>query len=172
MSADDVKELLDEDVEDDELDESGDQLEVEDVHVDEDEELEALEVDDEDDEDEPDDESSGDEPDDDEDEDEDEEDEDDDEDEDEAVAASDDESDQASLEELLAQRAATKRAAVDGEDEGDIMALTSEASRRERLRATITPIRDRQEFVCARCHLVKNKAQLADRDRGLCRDCV
>lgn len=168
MSADDVKELLDEDVEDDELDESDDQLEVEDVDVDDNEELQALEVDD-DDEDEPDDESSDDEPDDDEEEEDEDEEE---EDEDEAVASSDDESDQASLEELLAQRAATRRAAVDGEDEGDIMALTSEASRRERLRATITPIRDRQEFVCARCHLVKNKAQLADPDRGLCRDCV
>jgi hypothetical protein len=28
------------------------------------------------------------------------------------------------------------------------------------------------EFVCARCHLRKDHAQLADPERGLCRDCV
>ncbi len=28
------------------------------------------------------------------------------------------------------------------------------------------------EFVCSSCFLVKNTTQLADPDKGLCRDCV
>ncbi|MGH2755878.1 MAG: DUF4193 family protein, partial [Actinomycetota bacterium] len=42
----------------------------------------------------------------------------------------------------------------------------------EPLPAKLKPVKDQQEFVCARCHLVKKKSQLADEKRGLCRDCV
>jgi Domain of unknown function (DUF4193) len=101
--------------------------------------------------------------------------EDDDDDEGEAEAPDEDEDDgTASLDELLAQRAARRAAADDTEDDDDIMAFGTE--RDERVRDTpegrVIPIKDRQEFVCSRCHLVKAKSQLADPQRGLCRDCV
>lgn len=75
---------------------------------------------------------------------------------------------------MLAQRAA-RRGPDDADDETeDIMALSSEAATpvREPLPSRVIPIRDREEFVCNRCHLVKKKVQLADADKGLCRDCV
>ncbi|MGH2729472.1 MAG: DUF4193 family protein [Actinomycetota bacterium] len=79
---------------------------------------------------------------------------------------------EASLEELLAQRA-SKRAQEDGEDETDIMALASERELPTTgpLPTKVIPM-DRREFVCKRCHLVKARSQLADAERGLCRDCV
>ncbi len=85
-----------------------------------------------------------------------------------------DESDEASLEELLSQRSATRRAGDDAEEEEDIMALASEreAPISEPLPTRVVPIKDRQEFVCNRCHLVKARSQLADEARMLCRDCV
>ena len=99
--------------------------------------------------------------------------------EDEAAVPSGDDSDdeETSLDELLAQRAAGKKgAAEESEDETeDIMALTSEPDvipNIDALTGKIIPIKDRKEFVCNRCHLVKLRSQLADADRGLCRDCV
>ena len=97
-----------------------------------------------------------------------------DEDEEPAVASSDDDDGDASLEELLDQRAA-RRAADDDDDETDIMSLTSEPDLPagvEPIPPRVIPIKDRQEFVCNRCHLVKARSQLADEKRGLCRDCV
>ena len=63
---------------------------------------------------------------------------------------------------------------LDGEDDDDIMALASEKepTSLEPLPTTVIPIKDRKEFVCNRCHLVKARVQLADEERGLCRDCV
>jgi hypothetical protein len=94
---------------------------------------------------------------------------------DEASPAADDEeeSDQASLDELLAQRRAAKRGS-DADDEADIMAFRPEptGSGNERIPVRIAPVRDQQEFVCKRCHLVKPRVQLADAARGLCRDCA
>jgi hypothetical protein len=83
-----------------------------------------------------------------------------------------DELEQASLEQLRDQRTARKRLELD-EDE-DLMALVSEAEEpvAEPLLPRVTPIKNRQEFVCARCHLVKPRVQLADSARGLCRDCA
>jgi hypothetical protein len=54
------------------------------------------------------------------------------------------------------------------------MSFASEAANPppERMRVRIPPVRDRQEFVCKSCHLVKPRVQLADTKRGLCRDCV
>ena len=79
-----------------------------------------------------------------------------------------------SLDELLAQRAAARRGGDESEDVDDIMALSSERTEKlsEASTARVIPIKDRQEFVCNRCHLVKAKSQLADPKRGLCRDCV
>lgn len=97
------------------------------------------------------------------------------------VTAATDEDDDAdedaatSLEELLAQRASARRAADDtDEDDDDLLALASEkdATVVEPLPIKVTPIKDRREFVCRRCHLVKARSQLADADRELCRDCV
>ena len=105
------------------------------------------------------------------------EDEDEDEDEDEEAQANaddEDESGSASLDELLAQRTAARRG-TDDSDEDDIMSLTEEddgADEAEALVTPILPIREQQEFVCNRCRLVKLKSQLADAQRGLCRDCV
>ncbi len=87
----------------------------------------------------------------------------------------DEEGDDASLEELLSQRASGRRAAGESdEDEDDIMSLASEKepTGAETIRTKVIPIRDRKEFVCKRCHLVKARSQLADADRELCRDCV
>jgi hypothetical protein len=84
----------------------------------------------------------------------------------------DDDSEQASWEELLAERA--KRGADDHDDVSELMALSSEARTPppERAASRTSPVRDRQEFVCVRCHLVKPRTQLADPQRGLCRDCA
>ncbi len=93
-----------------------------------------------------------------------------------ALATDDDEEgDEASLEELLAQRGSARRAAGEPEEEeDDLMSLSSERelTGTEVIRTKVIPIKDRQEFVCKRCHLVKARSQLADADRELCRDCV
>lgn len=93
-----------------------------------------------------------------------------------AMAGDDDEEgDDASLEELLSQRAASRRGAGEAdEDDDDIMSLASERepTGAEVIRTKVIPIKDRKEFVCKRCHLVKARSQLADADRELCRDCV
>ncbi len=92
-----------------------------------------------------------------------------------ALATDDeDEEDESSLEELLAQRAAARRGTDESDDDDDIMALASEKEpvALEPLPTRVIPIKDRKEFVCSRCHLVKARVQLADEERGLCRDCV
>ncbi|MFN2489023.1 MAG: DUF4193 family protein [Actinomycetota bacterium] len=86
----------------------------------------------------------------------------------------DDESEQASLDELSAQRAS--KSSVDGsedDDDDDFMSFVPEPSPQmmEAAPARIAPVRERQEFVCKRCHLVKPRVQLADARRRLCRDC-
>jgi hypothetical protein len=90
------------------------------------------------------------------------------------AAGEEEDSEEASLEELLSQRAAARRGTDDSEDDDDIMALASEKepTSLEPLPTTVIPIKDRKEFVCNRCHLVKARVQLADEERGLCRDCV
>lgn len=91
-----------------------------------------------------------------------------------ATVAPDEDEEETSLEELLAQRAARRTPDDADEDDGDIMALTSEKEPRVRepLPSRVIPIRDKEEFVCNRCHLVKARSQLADESRLLCRDCV
>lgn len=83
---------------------------------------------------------------------------------------------QQSLEELLDQKPSPKRGAAppDSDEDVDIMALSSERDDRigARLPSRVMPIKDKEEFVCRGCYLVKSKSQLADKERGLCRDCV
>lgn len=81
---------------------------------------------------------------------------------------------QASLEELLDQKGTGRKVAPETDEEIDIMAFVSERDQPvgARLPSRVTPIRGGQEFVCNRCRLVKAKVQLADKERGLCRDCV
>ena len=87
-----------------------------------------------------------------------------------------DEEDEASLDQLLSQRAAARRGSDDSdEDDDDIMALASEKEPRgtaEVPLSRVIPVKDREEFVCQRCYLVKARSQLADAERTLCRDCV
>jgi hypothetical protein len=91
-----------------------------------------------------------------------------------ATVAPDEDEEETSLEELLAQRAARRTPDESDNDTDDIMALTSEKEPRTRepLPSRVIPIRDKEEFVCSRCHLVKARSQLADESRLLCRDCV
>jgi hypothetical protein len=86
----------------------------------------------------------------------------------------DDEDTEASLDEILAERAKAELVVVDDDDDDDdLLELVSDDTKGVTpLRAKITPVKEKQEFVCARCHLVKNRAQMADPKRGLCRDCV
>jgi Domain of unknown function (DUF4193) len=99
---------------------------------------------------------------------------------DESAAASgfgedDEEGDDSSLEQLLAQRSAARRGSDEPEENEDLMALASEREpplRGESLNPRLIPVKDRQEFVCKRCFLVKARSQLADAERVLCRDCV
>jgi hypothetical protein len=80
-----------------------------------------------------------------------------------------------SLDELLTQRSSpSRRSADDAADDADILAFAPDRDDTitQELRTRIVPIKDRQEFVCKRCHLVKARSQLADAGRQLCRDCV
>jgi hypothetical protein len=75
---------------------------------------------------------------------------------------------ESSLEELLAKREA--RPAEEEEDDDSILAMGRE-ERLEPLAVKVVPPSDK-EFVCSNCHLVKHRAQLADKARMLCRDCA
>ena len=92
-----------------------------------------------------------------------------------ALSADDDEGEESSLDELLSQRAAARRGTDESDDEDDIMSLASEKESdviKEVIPAVVIPVKDRHEFVCKRCHLVKLRAQLKDEERMLCRDCA
>ncbi len=92
-----------------------------------------------------------------------------------AAATDEDDEDDASLDQLLSQRAASRRGSDDSDDDDDIMAIASEKEPRgtaDVAPAHVIPIKDREEFVCQRCYLVKARSQLADAERTLCRDCV
>jgi hypothetical protein len=89
-----------------------------------------------------------------------------------AGSGEEDDSDEASLDELLAKRSSK---ADPGDSDDDIMTFIGppeDETIAEPLPTKAQPMRDRQEFVCKRCHLVKPRVQLADEARGLCRDCA
>jgi len=84
----------------------------------------------------------------------------------------DDEEEQTTPAALIMRR--PPAAAAADRDEDEIMSLVSDVDDpiTEVIPTRVTPIKDGQEFVCARCYLVKPRVQLADAHRGLCRDCV
>jgi Domain of unknown function (DUF4193) len=91
------------------------------------------------------------------------------------VGDEDVESSETSLEEILTARPTPRRGREEPEEEEDIIsALVPDPDlvAVEPLPSVVVPIKDRQEFVCNNCHLVKARSQLADAARGLCRDCV
>jgi Domain of unknown function (DUF4193) len=93
------------------------------------------------------------------------------------LAAGDEEAEagDASLDEILTARPSPRRPREEPEEEEDIIsALVPDPDIvvAEQLPSAVVPIKDRQEFVCSNCHLVKARSQLADQERGLCRDCV
>jgi len=75
---------------------------------------------------------------------------------------------ESSLEELLAKREG--RPAEEEEDDDSVLAMGRE-ERLETLAVKVVPPSDK-EVVSSTCHLVKHRAQLADKDRMLCRDCA
>ena len=79
---------------------------------------------------------------------------------------SDDEANEASLEELLAKRAKKS----EEEDPEAIFDLTREDKPTSVAVRTIP--KKSGEFVCSNCRLVKSNSQLADAKRKLCNDCV
>jgi hypothetical protein len=82
---------------------------------------------------------------------------------------------EASLDEILTARPSPRRGREEPEEEEDIInALVPDPDivAIDPLPSVVVPIKDRQEFVCSNCHLVKARSQLADEVRGLCRDCV
>ena len=100
--------------------------------------------------------------------------EDDDEEDDAALTEDEEEGDEASLDELLAERSKSRRGGEEAEEEEDLMSLVPEpdVAIEEVLPVKVIPVKDQEEFVCARCHLVKKKSQLVDEGRQLCRDCA
>ena len=91
------------------------------------------------------------------------------------AAGDDDEGDSASLDELLAQRAAARPGAEESDEEPDIMSIRGEEEDpavAEPPPSRVAPMKDQEEFRCNSCFLVKPRVQLADAKRGFCRDCV
>ena len=85
-----------------------------------------------------------------------------------------DDEEEASLEVLVDREKAQSRAdGSEEEDDGDIISFGEDDEPvGEPLPSRVVPIKDRQEFVCRSCYLVKARSQLADPERTLCRDCA
>ncbi|HEX3326570.1 MAG TPA: DUF4193 family protein [Actinomycetota bacterium] len=91
------------------------------------------------------------------------------------TADEDTDSSDENLDEILTARPSPRRGREEPEEEEDIIsALVPDPDlvAVEPLPSVVVPIKDQQEFVCSNCHLVKARSQLADAERGLCRDCV
>ena len=86
-----------------------------------------------------------------------------------APAAEGDGEGDASLEELIAKKEDRKPA--EEEDDDDAVLTPEREERLEPLAVKVVPPQP-TEFVCKRCHLVKHRSQLKDRNRTLCRDCA
>jgi hypothetical protein len=81
------------------------------------------------------------------------------------------ESDETSLDEILAKKPEERPAPEEEEDDESILNLGRE-ERLETLSVKVVP-KQESEFVCRKCYLVKPiRSQLADKKRMICRDCV
>jgi hypothetical protein len=76
---------------------------------------------------------------------------------------------ESSLEELISKKEDRKPA--EEEEEDDPILPVERDERLEPLAVKVVPPQP-TEFVCKRCHLVKHRSQLKDRNRMLCRDCA
>jgi hypothetical protein len=98
-------------------------------------------------------------------------DEDDDEDGEGAEVEPDDETGDASLEEILTKKPEDRPAPEEEEEEDSILSLGRE-ERIETLSVKVVPPDPNKEFTCRKCYLVKHRSQLADKKRMYCRDCA
>ena len=89
-------------------------------------------------------------------------------------AEDDDDSDEEeSLEAILTKESPRRLHSDDDDEEADEIDFAGQPELiNAELKTRADPLRDVQEFVCSRCHLVKARSQLADPERQLCRDCV
>jgi hypothetical protein len=82
-----------------------------------------------------------------------------------------DDSIEASLDEILTKKPEERPVAEEEEEDESILSLGRE-DRIETLSVKVEPKKD-TEFVCRNCHLVKPiRSQLADKKRMFCRDCA
>jgi hypothetical protein len=87
-----------------------------------------------------------------------------------APAAQDD--DEASLEEILAEKSKKRKETGDATEEDEsVLSLEREDRVAGSLPGKVAP-KQATEFVCRRCFLVKHQSQLANKKRGLCKDCA
>lgn len=80
-------------------------------------------------------------------------------------------SDEASLEEILAEKSKKRKESEDPEEEESVLTLDREDRVAGSLPGKVTP-KQATEFVCRRCFLVKHQSQLANKKRMLCKDCA
>jgi hypothetical protein len=88
-----------------------------------------------------------------------------------AEAEADDETGDASLEEILTKKPEDRPAPEEEEEEDSILSLGRE-ERIETLSVKVVPPDPNKEFTCRKCYLVKHRSQLADKKRMYCRDCA
>jgi len=80
--------------------------------------------------------------------------------------------DEASLEEVLAEKSKKRKETGDATEEDEsVLSLEREDRVAGSLPGKVAP-KQASEFVCRRCFLVKHQSQLANKKRGLCKDCA
>ncbi len=78
---------------------------------------------------------------------------------------------ESSLEELLAKKAAERPLEEDEDDVLDLDQGREDQAGTDTLVVKALPQQE-NEFTCTRCFLVKHRSQLADKRKGVCRDCA
>ena len=80
--------------------------------------------------------------------------------------------DETSLEEILAEKSKKRKETGDATEEDEsVLSLEREDRVAGSLPGKVAP-KQATEFVCRRCFLVKHQSQLANKKRGLCKDCA
>jgi hypothetical protein len=83
----------------------------------------------------------------------------------------DEETADASLDEILTTKPEERPVPEEEEDDESVLSLGRE-ERMETLSVKVVPPDPEKEFTCRHCYLVKHRSQLADKKRMYCRDCV